>query len=65
MYFSMMGHIRADAASGLEHTARRASGNVSDVTQGNSLLHGQESVAFGDAGYQGTEKRADANENAA
>jgi IS5 family transposase len=49
MYFSMMGHIRADAASGLEHTARRTSGNVSDVTQGNSLLHGQESVAFGDA----------------
>ena len=30
-----------------------------DVTQGNKLLHGQESVAFGDAGYQGIEKRAD------
>ena len=28
--------------------------------QGNSLLHGDETVAFGDAGYQGVDKRADA-----
>lgn len=34
---------------------------MSDVTEGNSLLHGQEDVAFGDAGYQGIEKRPDAN----
>jgi IS5 family transposase len=40
------------------------SGNVHDVTQGNNLLHGQESVAFGDAGYQGVEKRTDAQSNA-
>ena len=40
------------------------SGNVHDVTQGNSLLQGQESVAFGDAGYQGVEKRTDAQSNA-
>ena len=44
-------------------TVMGTSGNVHDVTQGNSLLQGQESVAFGDAGYQGVEKRADANIN--
>jgi transposase, IS5 family len=61
MYFGMKAHIGADAESGLVHTVMGTSGNVHDVTQGNSLLHGQESVAFGDAGYQGVEKRADAN----
>jgi transposase, IS5 family len=58
MYFGMKAHIGADAESGLVHTVLGTSGNVHDVTQGNSLLHGQESVAFGDAGYQGVEKRA-------
>jgi transposase, IS5 family len=61
MYFGMKAHIGADAESGLVHTVLGTSGNVHDVTQGNSLLHGQESVAFGDAGYQGIEKRVDAN----
>jgi transposase, IS5 family len=60
MYFGMKAHIGADAESGLVHTVMGTSGNVHDVTQGNSLLHGQESVAFGDAGYRGVEKRADA-----
>jgi IS5 family transposase len=60
MYFGMKAHIGADAESGLVHTVVGTSGNVHDVTQGNSLLQGQESVAFGDAGYQGVEKRADA-----
>ena len=63
MYFGMKAHIGADAESGLVHTVLGTSGNVHDVTQGNSLLHGQESVAFGDAGYQGIEKRVDANTN--
>ncbi len=57
----MKAHIGADAESGLVHTVRGTSGNVNDVTEGNSLLHGQETDAFGDAGYQGTEKRPDAN----
>ena len=63
MYFGMKAHIGADAESGLVHTVVGTSGNVHDVTQGNNLLHGQESVAFGDAGYQGIEKRADAKTN--
>ena len=60
MYFGMKAHIGADAESGLVHTVRGTSGNVHDVVQGNALLHGQESVAFGDAGYQGIDKRPDA-----
>src|SRR3546814_5396403 len=31
--------------------------NVNDVTQAHGLLHGQETVALGDAGYQGVAKR--------
>jgi len=42
------------------HTVRGTSGNVHDVSEGNSLLHGQETYAYGDAGYQGIEKRPDA-----
>ncbi|MFT3777345.1 MAG: IS5 family transposase [Ottowia sp.] len=60
-YFGMKGHIGVDAESGLVHTVRGTAGNVSDVLEGNSLLHGQEEVAFGDAGYQGVAKRPDAN----
>ena len=59
-HFGMKAHIGADAESGLVHTVRATSGNVHDVTEGNSLLHGEETVAFGDAGYQGVDKRADA-----
>jgi IS5 family transposase len=33
---------------------------VADVTEGNSLLHGQETDVFGDVGYQGADKRSDA-----
>ena len=59
-YFGMKAHIGADAESGLVHTVRGTSGHVSDIAQGNTLLHGDETVAFGDAGYQGIEKRAHA-----
>ena len=62
-YFGMKAHIGADAESGLVHTVRGTSGNVGDVTEGNSLLRGQEATVHADAGYQGVEKRADANED--
>ncbi len=58
-YFGMKAHIGVDADSGLVHTVRGTAGNVSDVVQANSLLHGQETDAFGDAGYQGVHKRPD------
>nr|WP_295769266.1 IS5 family transposase [Rhodoferax sp.] len=59
-YFGMKAHIGVDAESGLVHTVRGTSGNVSDIAEGNSLLHGEETMGFGDAGYQGIEKRPDA-----
>ncbi len=59
-HFGMKAHIGADADSGLVHTVRGTSGNVHDVLEGNSLLHGQEVDAYGDAGYQGIHKRPDA-----
>lgn len=56
-HFGMKAHIGVDAKSGLVHTVIGTAGNVSDVTQAQALLHGDETDAFGDAGYQGVEKR--------
>ena len=55
-HFGMKAHIGVDADSGLVHTVIGTSGNVADVVEGNSLLHGEETDAFGDAGYQGVHK---------
>ena len=59
-YFGMKAHIGVDADSGLVHTVRGTAANVNDVVEGNSLLHGDETVVFADAGYQGEAQRADA-----
>lgn len=56
-YFGMKAHIGVDAESGLVHTVVGTAANVSDVTQAQALLHGDETDVFGDAGYQGVEKR--------
>jgi len=48
------------APPALVHTVRGTAGHVADVTEGNALLHGQESVVFADARYQGADKRPDA-----
>ena len=59
-YFGMKCHIGVDADSGLVHTVRGTAGSVGDVVEANSLLHGEEAEAWGDAGYQGAGKRPDA-----
>ena len=59
-YFGMKAHIGVDADSGLVHTVRATAGNVNDVLEANTLLHGEETEVWGDAGYQGADKRADA-----
>ena len=59
-YFGMKAHIGVDAESGLVHTVRGTAANVNDVVEANSLLHGQETDVFADAGYQGADKRPDA-----
>jgi transposase, IS5 family len=61
-HFGMKAHIGVDADSGLIHTVVTTPANVSDVTQAHALLHGDESTVFGDAGYQGVEKREE-NQN--
>ena len=50
-------HIGVDADSGLVHTVIGTAANVNDVTQGSALLHGEETEVWGDAGYQGLDKR--------
>ena len=62
-HFGMKAHIGVDSESGLVHTVRGTAAHVSDVTEGNSLLHGQEEEAYGDAGYQGIENRPDAKKD--
>ena len=62
-FFGMKAHIGVDADSGLVHTVRGTSGNVNDVVEANSLLHGQETDVFADAGYQGAHKRDDAKDD--
>ena len=57
--FGMKAHIGVDADSGLVHTVRGTSGNIHDINEANSLLHGQEQMVFADAGYQGVDKRPD------
>jgi len=59
-FFGMKAHIGVDAESGLVHTVRTTAGNVNDVVEANSLLHGEETDAFADAGYQGANKRPEA-----
>ena len=50
-------HVGVDAESGLVHTMVGTAANVADVTQAHDLLHGKETVAFGDAGYAGVANR--------
>ena len=59
-HFGMKAHIGVDADSGLVHTVIGTAANACDVTQGHGLLHGEESVVFADAGYQGAVKRPEA-----
>ena len=64
-HFGMKAHIGVDAASGLVHTVIGTAANAADVTQAANLLHGQESEAWGDAGYQGVDKREEFKDNKA
>jgi IS5 family transposase len=56
-YFGMKAHIGVDAASGAVHSVVATAANVADVTQAHRLLQGEETDVYGDAGYQGVEKR--------
>ena len=61
-YFGMKAHVGVDAESGLVHTMIGTAANVADVTQAHDLLHGEETVAFGDAGYTGVVERPESKQ---
>ena len=54
-----MAHIGVDKDTGLVHTLEATAANVHDVTMVPALLTGEESVAYGDSGDLGAEKRKD------
>ena len=51
-HFGVKAHIGVDADSGLVHSVIGTAANVHNVTQGNALLHGDESVVFADAALE-------------
>ena len=53
----MKAHIGVDADSGLVHSVVGTAANVSDISQVDQLLHGEETMVGADAGYTGIEKR--------
>ena len=59
-HHGMKAHIGVDAESGIVHSLVSTAANVNDVTQAGELLHGEETNAFGDAGYRGVDKRKEA-----
>ena len=50
-------HAGVDKDSGLIHSLVTTAANVHDLTPAAELLHGDEEVVYGDAGYQGIAKR--------
>lgn len=44
-------HIGVDKDSGLIHSVVTTAANVHDLTPAAELLHGDEDVVYGDAGY--------------
>jgi len=53
----MKAHIGVDAESGLVHGVVGTAANVADITQVDKLLHSDENMVGGDAGFTGVEKR--------
>ena len=56
-FFGMKAHIGVDQDSGLIHAVAVTGANIHDVTMAAELLDGEERVVYGDAGYQGLQKR--------
>ena len=56
-HFGMKAHIWVDADTGIVHSMSATAASVHDVTDAHKLIHGGETVVWGDAGYQGVGKR--------
>ena len=60
-FFGMKLHIGVDDISGVIHSLKTSPANVHDLNEAGKLLHGKEQLCWGDAGYQGAEKREELN----
>jgi IS5 family transposase len=56
-HFGMKVHFGVDSETGLIHLVETTAANVHDLTPAPELLHGEETVLYTDACYQGIEKR--------
>jgi IS5 family transposase len=56
-FFGMKSHLGVDKVSGLIHSVVTTAATVHDLSPAAELLHGDEQVVCGDAGYQGIAKR--------
>ena len=56
-FLGMKATIGVDKDSGLVHSVVSTAENVHNLTPVSELLHGEEDVVYGDAGYQGLERR--------
>ena len=56
-HFGTKAHVGVDSETGIVHSMTATPANAHDVTGAHNLLHGGETVAWGDAGYQGVHKR--------
>jgi IS5 family transposase len=61
-YFGMKAHIGVDGSSGLVHTVIGTAAKIADITQLDNLLHGDEQVVLGDAGYHKKNRTLDSPE---
>ncbi len=55
-HFGMKAHIGVDPDTGIVHSMSATAANSHDITRAHNLLHGGETVVWGDAGYQGVNK---------
>ena len=55
-HLGMKAHMGVDSETGIVHSMSTTSANVHGVAEAHHLLHGGETVAWGDAGHQGVGK---------
>ena len=58
-HFGMKAHIGVDLAHGLVHTLEVTTGKVSDYSMAETLVHGEEEMVLGDAGYGDRDRQID------
>ena len=56
-YFGMKAHIGVDAGTGYVHSVAATAANVHDLDEAANLVRADDETVYGDAGYQGAEKR--------